>query len=125
MLLKQMLGNLLDNAIKYTPEHGRISILLQRDGTAGVSLRIEDTGPGIGIEDQNKASQRFGRLDRDSKADGKGLGLAIATAFVRLHDGSVRFEDAAPGLRVIVTLPELSDGTVDTQSELMLEQGSR
>lgn len=125
MLLKQMLGNLLDNAIKYTPAHGRISVSLVRDGSAGVCLRVEDTGPGIGVEDQNIALQRFGRLDRDSKTDGKGLGLAIATAFVRLHDGFVRFEDAAPGLRVIVTLPELTDGTVDTQSELMLEQGWR
>jgi signal transduction histidine kinase len=124
MLLKQMLGNLLDNAIKYTPDHGRISVTLRRDSADTACLSVEDSGPGISPEDQNMASQRFGRLDRDSKTEGKGLGLAIATAFVRLHDGFVRLEDAAPGLRVVVTLPELVDEANKTQSELMLEKGS-
>lgn len=122
MLLKQMFGNLLDNAIKYTPDNGRISVKLTRDGASMACLTIEDTGPGIHVSDQDRASQRFGRLDRDSKTDGKGLGLAIATAFVRLHDGNVRLEDANPGLRVVVTIPELKTDISKTQSELMLEQ---
>jgi signal transduction histidine kinase len=121
-LLKQVLGNLLDNAIKYTPEKGRISVTLSPEGVSSVSLLVQDTGPGIGAAEQSRALQRFGRLDRDSKLDGKGLGLAIATAFVRLHDGNVRFEDANPGLRVFVTLPALKEATAETQSELILEQ---
>lgn len=125
MLLKQVIGNLIDNAIKYTPANGRISVHLSIPAPGSVALVIEDTGPGIKAADQARAALRFGRLDRDRTTDGKGLGLAIAAAFVRLHDGTLRFEDAAPGLRVVVSLPVPASMPAETQSELMLETGSR
>lgn len=125
MLLKQVAGNLLDNAIKYTPENGRIVVQTRREAPSFACLVIEDNGPGIDDGGQDRAMQRFGRLERDRHKDGNGLGLAISAAFARLHDGAVRLEDAKPGLRVVVSLPELVSTGPETQSELMLEQGSR
>lgn len=119
MLLKQAFGNLLHNAIKFTPHGGKITIRLFQEASAHVSLSIEDSGPGIPAAALALAFQRFGRLQRDNKTEGKGLGLAIAAAFVKLHDGKLRFEDAGPGLRVVVTLPQLISTKVKTQSNLM------
>jgi len=110
-LLTQLLINLIENGLRHTPAGSRISIAVSRlDDVA--RLTVSDDGQGIAPEQRALALRRFGRLDAsrraltpDHKTVGHGLGLALVDAIVRLHDGSLHLEDAAPGLRVVVKLP--------------------
>ncbi len=91
--LRRMLLILLDNAIKYTPKGGRVSVAIeQADGQA--VLRVEDTGIGIPEEAKARLFQRFFRVDpsRNKETGGYGLGLAIAQAIVQQHHASIEVE---------------------------------
>lgn len=93
----QVLANLLDNAIKYTPEGGSVTVSSEvRDGWAEVA--VEDTGIGIPVEDQPRLFERFYRVDkaRSRELGGTGLGLAIVKHLVRAQGGDVRVE-SQPG----------------------------
>lgn len=92
-LLKQMLLNLLDNAVKYTLEGGAISVRLTRQD-ALVEIEVKDTGIGIPLAEQARVFDRFYRVDkaRSRSAGGAGLGLAIVRWIVDAHDGSVVIE---------------------------------
>lgn len=105
-LLFQMLANLLDNAIKYTPAHGTVSLVLRRP-TGAASLVLSDTGPGIAPEHRDKVFRRFFRVEASRNAQpGNGLGLSLVQAVVQLHRGRVRLESNGPGgLRVLLDLP--------------------
>ena len=104
LLLKQAIGNLVQNAIKYTQASGKIVLrMAERDGKA--LLIVEDNGPGIPEADRAHAVQPFGRLTRDENTEGSGLGLALAAAFANLHDGALRLDGADPGLRATIELP--------------------
>ena len=103
-LLRQALGNLIQNAIKFSPEGATIGVRLDQTA-ATVSLIVEDTGPGIPEEGRATALRPFGRLPRDQNQDGKGLGLALVAACAKLHGGALRLESAGQGLRAIVDLP--------------------
>ena len=97
VLLLRLLWNLLDNAIKYTPESGIITVSLERlDGNAVIKIR--DTGIGIAPEEQKKIFERFYRVDqsRSRRMGGSGLGLSICRQIVKQHQGSIRLE-SAPG----------------------------
>ncbi|WP_404477714.1 ATP-binding protein [Novosphingobium sp. BL-52-GroH] len=104
-LLSQLLLNLVENALRHSPEGSqvRISAAKPRDGFAVVV--VSDDGPGIAPDQRLLVLRRFGRLDRDRGRSGHGLGLPLADAIARLHRGSLVLEDAAPGLRVVVMLP--------------------
>ena len=102
-LISQAMGNLLDNAIKYTPAGGAIDVAT-RDTPDGIDIIVADTGPGIPVDQRDAALERFKRLARDSTAPGSGLGLSIAAAAARLHGGHLRLEDNAPGLRTVLEL---------------------
>ncbi len=103
-LLGQMLVNLIENGIRHTPVGTQIAI--QVGATAAVAtLVVTDTGPGIPADQRKLALRRFGRLDASRHDSGHGLGLALIQAIVRLHRGTIALEDAAPGLRVVITLP--------------------
>ncbi len=103
-LLGQMLVNLIENGIRHTPVGTQIAI--QVGATAAVAtLVVTDTGPGIPADQRKLALRRFGRLDASRHDSGHGLGLALIEAIVRLHRGTIALENAAPGLRVVVTLP--------------------
>lgn len=102
-LLTQMILNLLENAISHTPPGTRILLDLRADGGKAI-LSVADNGPGIPASEREKALSRFGRLHH-SEAPGHGLGLALAASVARLHGGTLDLTDAAPGLRVVVTLP--------------------
>ena len=104
VLLKQATGNLLQNAIKYTQPGGTIVIRLAQVN-AKIQLIVEDNGPGIPEAERGHVVQPFGRLARDKNAEGNGLGLALAAAFAKLHDGALRLESANPGLRATIELP--------------------
>lgn len=109
-LLRQALGNLIHNAIKFSPEGTTVTVRIQSTDLMA-SLIVEDNGPGIPEQDRAAALRPFGRLARDDLIDGKGLGLALAAACAKLHDGQLRLESGNPGLRVILSLPRAREGT--------------
>lgn len=98
-LLFQAVSNLLDNAIKFTPEGGTIAVRAS-GGAGGVAVTIADSGPGIAPELRAKASERFFRAPEADRVPGFGLGLALVNAVAAMHDSTIRFGDAAPGLVV-------------------------
>lgn len=107
-MFEQAIVNLLDNAIKYTPEGGQIHIDARRIAAGHVELSVADNGPGIPSEDLPRIFERFYRADkaRTRSYGGTGLGLAIVRHIVQRHGGSVRAESRlGKGSRFIVTLP--------------------
>ena len=108
-LLLLALSNLVDNAIKYTPEGSTITLRAEH-GDHGFSLIVEDEGPGIPEHLREHAKQRFVQLDSSRHAGGAGIGMSFVTAVARLHGGQfvlgrVRPGDAMPGLRAELRLP--------------------
>ena len=105
--LRLLLRNLIENAIRYTPEGGRIDVSVSTDAVSpGATLTVEDSGPGIPAAERDRVLDRFVRLP-DAPSTGSGLGLAIAQAVAQLH-GTALVLDASPtlgGLRVRLTLP--------------------
>ena len=103
-LLRQAFGNLIHNAIKFSPPGA--SIVARLDARGGrARMILEDNGIGIPESERETALQPFGRLTRDRPTDGKGLGLALVAACAKLHGGRFLLEDANPGLRAIMELP--------------------
>jgi signal transduction histidine kinase len=94
--VKQVLLNLLSNALKFTPEGGRIEVLAGlRDGVAEIA--VKDTGVGIAAEDQDAVFEEFRQVGTASKkVEGTGLGLAISRKFIELHGGKI-WVDSQPG----------------------------
>ncbi|OYY71743.1 ATP-binding protein [Sphingomonas sp. 28-63-12] len=103
-LLRQMLVNLIENAIRHTPIGTRIEVSATQRAD-GVRIAIADNGLGIPTEAHALVVSRFGRLEAAGHLPGQGLGLTLVEAIVRLHDGTMRLEDAGPGLRVVIDLP--------------------
>lgn len=110
LLLGELCGNLLDNALKYTPTGGMVTASLVRDGEA-VVLTVEDSGPGIESEQVHQALQPFHRLDNVGNVAGAGIGLALVNDIARLHRSMPQLarSDTLGGLRVqlrlLLTLP--------------------
>lgn len=104
-LLSQMIVNLVENAIRYTPAGTCISVGVERAGTGLVRLTVADDGPGIAPADRARALDRFGRLSGDGGSRGHGFGLALVASIVRLHGGTLELGDAGPGLKVTILLP--------------------
>lgn len=105
--LEEVLKNLLENAIQYTPSPGTIRVTAARDGENAV-LCVEDTGIGIPSTDQQRIFERFYRVDvaRSREAGGTGLGLAIAKHIVEAHGGRLWVEsELGKGSRFYVSLP--------------------
>jgi two-component system OmpR family sensor kinase len=102
--VRVLVRNLLDNAVRYTPEHGQVRIDLDvRDTTA--RLTIQDSGPGIPEQDRARIFDRFYRVPGTSQT-GSGLGLAIVKAIAERHDAVLTLEDAPlGGLAVTVAFP--------------------
>lgn len=93
-----LLHNLLDNAIKYTPENGRIDISLNEDGV----LEIADSGPGLTQEEKNRVFERFVRVDKSGQI-GSGLGLSIAKWIADAHNVDIELYDNHPtGLKMVI-----------------------
>ena len=112
-LLAQVLTNLVDNAVKYTPAGGVVRIALERAGDTA-RLRVADSGPGIAVSDGNRVLQRFTRLDRARSLPGNGLGLALVNAVAVQHHGRLTLGDNDPGLVVTVDLPALTPHAAQT-----------
>ena len=105
--LRQVFANLLDNALKYTPEGGSVRLSCASEG-AGVIIRISDTGIGISVAEQPLIWERMYRGDRSRSQRGLGLGLSLVKAIVEAHHGEVSAE-SAPGHGALfsVVLPKV------------------
>jgi signal transduction histidine kinase len=103
--MRQVLHNLLDNALKHTPENGRISVSVEQR-EAVLQVRIQDSGEGITSEELPHVFDRFYRIDRSrSREQGSaGLGLAIVRAIVEAHGGAVTASSSGPGQGSLFTL---------------------
>ena len=101
--LQVMLGNLVENAIRYTPNGGAVDVAL-RTTRDRAEIVVADTGPGIPEQDRERVFDRFYRRE-GSGAPGSGLGLAIVKDIADRHGALITLEDAEPGLRVRVSFP--------------------
>lgn len=105
-LIAQALANLVDNAIKYTPEGGEVRIRAQANGT-GVELSVTDTGPGIPQADRARVVERFVRLEASRNSPGTGLGLSLVAAVAHFHNAQLALEDNSPkGLKAVLRFPK-------------------
>jgi two-component system sensor histidine kinase TctE len=96
-LLKELVRNLLDNALNYTPDGGQVTVRLLTDRFSGVVvLQVEDSGPGIPAGERELVLQPFYRA-LGTNVDGSGLGLAIVEEIAKQHAATVAIEDAVPG----------------------------
>jgi signal transduction histidine kinase len=105
--LRQVVDNLLDNAVKFTPSGGRISVALRRDGEVA-ELTVCDNGIGIPIEDREQVFMHLYRSPyaRDRRIPGSGLGLVISRTIVERHHGTIALTAGdEPGTRVVVRVP--------------------
>ena len=103
----QVVANLLENAVRYTPIGGTVEVQARRS-ESGVVIEVLDEGPGIPDDERTRVFERFYRADaaRAVSDGGAGLGLAIARWIVDLHGGDIRPEPRQPqGCRMVVTLP--------------------
>lgn len=107
----QVLGNLLDNAVRHTPAGGRVTLTVE-PCPAGARFTVTDTGEGIAAEHLPHVFERFYRVDtaRDRAHGGSGIGLAIARALVQAHGGTITAHSPGPGggARFVVDLPSES-----------------
>jgi signal transduction histidine kinase len=98
-LLFEAVSNLVDNALKFTPPGGKVTVrLVVRDEAP--RIEVEDNGPGVPQAERDVVLQRFYRAARARTEPGSGLGLSIVTAIARMHHFTLALEDAQPGLRV-------------------------
>jgi signal transduction histidine kinase len=108
-LVSQALANLIDNALKYGEptlpgQLGEVAVAVGGDAR-NVEISVGDRGPGIPAADRERVLDRFVRLEASRSRPGSGLGLSLAAAVARLHGGTLRVEDNAPGLKVTLRLP--------------------
>jgi signal transduction histidine kinase len=105
-LIQRMLGNLLDNAIKYTPADGAVEVAVHANPDHLISIAVKDSGIGISEKDLPHIFERFYRGDPSRSQAGAGLGLSFARAVARAHGGEIRAQSApARGSTFVVTLP--------------------
>jgi len=103
-LIAQAITNLLDNAVKYTPSGGHITLTASQRGE-NIHVSVGDNGHGIPPDKRDDVLKRFVRLDSARSTPGNGLGLSLVSAIVALHNGSLQLHDNKPGLRIEITLP--------------------
>ena len=108
----QALANLLDNAVKYTPQGGAVMLRTRRRASGEVEVSVTDTGPGIPEEDRERVLERFVRLEQSRSAPGSGLGLSLVAAVVAAHGGRLELDEGpgemdgrGPGLRTALVFP--------------------
>jgi signal transduction histidine kinase len=104
--LEQVITNLIDNAIKFSPDGGEVTVAVADRGATGIVLSVTDSGLGIPMQLRESVFEKFHQAHPGSSLSGIGLGLFICREIVELHGGSIRIEDADDhGTRVVVTLP--------------------
>jgi signal transduction histidine kinase len=101
-LMREALSNLIDNAVKFTPEGGTIRISAAIEAGRPV-VRVSDSGSGVAPGERDKIFERFYRTFRNDRVPGSGLGLSIAAAIANLHDFDLRVEDNHPGALFVMS----------------------
>jgi two-component system phosphate regulon sensor histidine kinase PhoR len=126
--LQQLFINLVDNAIKYTPTSGEVTLIASRlsgeNGTGRIEIAVADTGPGIPEKDLPRLTERFYRVDKARSRDlgGTGLGLAIVKHIVQAHKGELKIESVInKGTTIRVRLP-MAEPKKEDQTVLLLEE---
>ena len=110
--VRQILLNLMSNAVKFTPHFGTITLSVRRAGDTGISIEVADTGIGMSAEEIVKALEPYGQVESDlsKKHKGTGLGLPLVRSLAELHGGSMRVEsERGKGTTVTVFLPWAKD----------------
>lgn len=108
---EQVITNLLDNAVKFSPQGGTVTVGLGRDDQGGIWLSVTDQGVGIAPDQRENAFNRFHQVHDERHLSGMGLGLFITREIVQLHGGFIRIEEPEHrGSRFVVLLP-YSDGS--------------
>ena len=108
--LRQVFANLVDNAIKYTPDGGSVHVSVSEDGKTAI-VRVSDTGVGIAPDDLPRIWERLYRADRSRSERGLGLGLSLVKAYVEAHGGQVEAtSESGRGSTFVVRLPVTADG---------------
>ena len=106
-LISEMLANLIDNAIRHTPEGAHIEVSLVNHGSQLVAS-VADDGLGVPQSEYERIFRRFYRLERSIRTPGTGLGLSLVAAVAELHGMEFRASDNAPGLRMTMTFDSVS-----------------
>jgi signal transduction histidine kinase len=135
MQVKQVVTNLLVNALKFTPTGGRVVVIVRtaapQGQAAGAAARhhaelvVRDTGPGIPAEERERVFERGVRLARDERVPGSGIGLAVVREIVAMHGGTVRAEGAAGGGAALVARLPLDMRSRREQSVLLIDDPDR
>ena len=99
VLLAQAIGNLIDNALKYTRDGGRVEVEVQTLPDRRVRITVADNGPGIPDSEKPKVPTRFYRGDTSRGTPGVGLGLSLVASVAKVHGGALELTDNHPGLR--------------------------
>lgn len=108
LLLRELVNNLLDNALRYTPPGGRVTLRLLRQEQS-IVLEVEDNGPGIAPGERERVFERFYRI-LGAPGGGSGLGLAIVREIAHKHGAQISVHDANPGCLMRLQLPLMEDG---------------
>ena len=120
-LLSELLGNLLDNAVKYNRQNGQVSVKLSKTADNHMVITVSDTGIGIPKDKQNRVFERFYRVEssRSKETGGTGLGLAMCKHIISRHHGTVTLDSVeGRGTTITVTMPCLS------AQEVSIEEGN-
>jgi signal transduction histidine kinase len=132
-LLRQVLFNLLSNALQVTPAGGCITVASWRDHDNGCwKVKMEDTGPGLPAADLRRIFEPFVRVssagdDVSHDDKGTGLGLAICRSVIEIHQGNIRAEnrEPGPGLRVCFELPVVARQEDDSEEPVEIPRGAK
>jgi signal transduction histidine kinase len=112
LLLAQAIGNLIDNALKFVPPNGAVTVATAKRPDGAVEVAVSDDGPGIPEAEKPRVSQRFYRGDASRGTPGVGLGLSLVEGVAKLHGGALELADNGPGLRAtLVVSSTASDET--------------
>ncbi len=103
-MIQQAVANLLDNALKFSPDGGTIRLAARAEPGDGIHIVVADQGPGIPEADRARATQRFFRGESARSTPGSGLGLSLVQAVATLHGGILLLQDNQPGLQATLTL---------------------
>ncbi len=111
-LFTQAVSNLIENALKYTPDGGHVELRAWRRADERIEISVADDGPGVSPADRDRVMERFVRLESARSTPGAGLGLALVAAVARLHRGGLHLrdglgEDERKGLGAALVLPAM------------------
>ncbi len=114
--LEQVLTNLLDNAVKFSPSDAPIAVAVARDGASTARVVVRDHGPGIPAEARERIFERFYQIADGSWHGGLGLGLYLSGQIVELHRGSIEVE-APPdgGVAMVIRIPSIGPSAGEEQ----------